>query len=159
MSTTTKIAALAAAGFVAATMAACDPSIEAASPSTSSATIEPAAEQSPAEGSAATWTAEPDDTVAEASTTIEDIYIAVLDEQGAFYATEAQAIDAAKLLCLRMDTGENLSAIMWEYTLTDRPINSGVSTDSTGTIAGAGIPAFCPQHRDQLDSFVGTWAE
>ena len=159
MNTTTKIAALAAAGLAAIGLAACDPNLEAAPLSTSSAMIEPAAEQAPADGSAATWTAEPDDTVAEASTTIEDIYIDVLDEQGAFYATEAQAIDAAKLLCFRMDNGENLSAIMWEYTLTDRPINSGVSTDSTGTIAGAGVPAFCPQHRDQLDSFIGTWAE
>lgn len=151
--TATKITATVAAALAAIGLAACGPATDTTTETSTAAAVEPIAETS------ATWTAEPDDTAAEASTIIENIYIDVLDEQGAFYATEAQAIDAGKLLCFRLDNGENLSAIMWEYTLTDRPITGGVSTDSTGTIVGAGIPAFCPQHRDQLDSFVGTWAE
>lgn len=151
MRTTSKITALAAAALATIALAACEPASNTTA-TTSSATIERAAATPSAD-----WTAEPDDTVTQSSTTQEAIYILALDANGVFYATEQQAVDAGQYVCDGLDTGFSLNQMMLTYALHDEPLQPGVLAEDTGAIAGAGITAFCPEHTDQLDEFIATW--
>lgn len=88
----------------------------------------------------------------------EFIYITALDRGGVDYASTGDAINAGQAVCMTLDEGHTLQNLMIAFATTGEPMAPGIANEDAGSIAGAAISVFCPQHTDQMDQFIADWS-
>lgn len=89
--------------------------------------------------------------------TIEDIYVQTLDNLGVSYTGRSDVIQAGRVVCRFVDEGHLLSDLFIEMAIDPQAerILPPVSNDDLPYVAGAAVPAFCPEHEAAVNRDLG----
>ena len=80
----------------------------------------------------------------------EGAYIATLSKMGVPYSSEAEAVEIGKDICQVLDLGVTVDELFLEAA--QLPGMTEETAGHLGALVGAAVPAFCPEHIDQLPS-------
>ena len=83
----------------------------------------------------------------------ERAYLETLSELDVPYSTEAEAVEIGKDLCRVLDLGVTVDELFLEAA--QLPGMTEETAGHLGALVGAAVPAFCPEHIDQLPSTGG----
>ena len=83
----------------------------------------------------------------------EKAYIATLDKMGVPYSSEADAVEMGTAVCEVLDLGVTVDEFFLEAA--QLPGMTEETAGHLGVVVGAAVPAFCPEHLDQLPSTGG----
>lgn len=86
--------------------------------------------------------------------TTDDMYLDVLDDDGVpnVDSNRDNLIEMGKAACTDLDDGQSIED------LADQVVGNlpdGWTYENVGTVIGAGIAAYCPEHQDQIDALDG----
>lgn len=89
--------------------------------------------------------------------TIEDVYLTTLDGLGVTYTSGAEVVRAGRVVCQFLDEGHLLSDLFMEMAIDPQSerILGPVSNDDLPYVAGAAVPAFCPEHEAAVGRDLG----
>lgn len=144
MSKYTKFGIGAAALLAAAGLAACD----AGDPEPATASRDAIITETPIEANTGAASRDIDET----------IYLAALDNGGVAYTSDDEAVAAGYAVCLTLDEGHALEALMIAFATADERMSPAISNTDAGFVAGAAITQFCPEHSGQMDQFIADWS-
>src|SRR5690606_3297067 len=80
----------------------------------------------------------------------EKAYIATLAKMGVPYSSEAEAVEMGTAVCGVLDLGVTVDEFFLEAA--QLPGMTEEIAGHLGAVVGAAVPAFCPEHLDQLPS-------
>ena len=80
----------------------------------------------------------------------ETLYITTLNISGVPVTDTAAAVAAGRAVCAAFDEGLDATAFGVSFAE-----SSGLSLEQTGTLMGAAVAAFCPEHRPVIESLPG----
>ena len=83
----------------------------------------------------------------------EKAYLDTLTEMGVPYSTEAEAVEMGTAVCEVLDLGVTVDEFFLEAV--QLPGMTEETASHLGALVGAAVPAFCPEHLDQLPSTGG----
>lgn len=88
---------------------------------------------------------------------VDNAFIETLDEFGVRYTSESDVIRSGKVVCQFIDDGYKLSDLFFEMALDPQAerILPPVSNDDLPYVAGAAVPAYCPEHAAAVDRDLG----
>lgn len=84
----------------------------------------------------------------------DDMYLQVLDDDGVpnVDANRHNLIELGKSACDDLDDGQTIEDLANQVV---GNLPDGWTYENVGTVIGAGIAAYCPEHQDQIDALEG----
>lgn len=101
-------------------------------------------------GNDAPVAAPPTSAAANVRAELETLYVATLQAQGVPVPDKAGAIASGRVVCAAFDRGADPVAFAVSFAK-----GAGLTVGQAGTVMGAAVAAFCPQHRAVIDSLAG----
>ena len=80
----------------------------------------------------------------------EKAYLETLSEMDVPYSTEEEAVEMGTAICRVLDLGVTVDELFLEAA--QLPSMTEETAGHLGAVVGAAVPAFCPEHLDQLPS-------